>query len=299
MSISKVMVKNVHRAAKDVGASEISMGATSLGPHFFGAQATGPRRQLVVHPDSIIHCKGPKSHCNVGGLMAHRVQKIGTCPADDDLDITFRNAVLKLGRDTAEGVFLKVLITVVLESLGQENAIVRMIFLDSKSLLLSQRLEIMFTLQSIVSLGRELTVVEDLLTSVVDHEGTTGVTSHFASVGIGKLAIDRRNVVIGRNIIPREHIAPFENHTVISPLKPFREDFTKLDLLLLLLCTRLGGFLLFGARCLDVPLCFLAGSALEVTTVNSVRTEHRTRDERTLVQGGISIEVAEPRTGTH
>ena len=137
MSVSKVMVKNVHRAAKDVGASEISMCATGLRPHFFGAQSTVQGRQSIVHPDSIMHCKGPKLHSNVGGPVSHRVQKIGTCPADDGLDVTFRNAVLKLGRDTTEGVFPGLLITVVLESFGRENTIVRMIFLNSKSLLLS------------------------------------------------------------------------------------------------------------------------------------------------------------------
>ena len=210
MSVSKIMVKNVHRAAEDVGASEISMCATGLRPHFFGAQSTVQGRQSIVHPDRIIHREWPKFHSNVGGPMAHRVQKIGTCPADDGLDITFHNAVLKLGRNTAEGVFLRLPMTVVLESLGQENAVVRMICLDSKPLLLGQGLEVVFTLQSIISLSQELTVIEDLLTGVVDHEGTTDVTSLFACVGIGKLALDRRDVVIGRNMIPRVHIVSFE-----------------------------------------------------------------------------------------
>ena len=76
----------------------------------------------------------------------------------------------------------------------------------------------MFTLQSIGSLDQELAVVEDLLTGVVDHEGTTSVTSLFASVGIGKSTFDRRHVVVVRDMISREHIALFENHTGITSL---------------------------------------------------------------------------------
>ena len=99
--------------------------------------------------------------------MAHSVQKVGMCPADDVLDVTLRNTVLKLDRDTAEGVCLRLLVTVVLESLGREDSIVRVVLLDIRTLLLSQGLEVIFTLQSIGSLDRELAVVEDLLTGVV------------------------------------------------------------------------------------------------------------------------------------
>ena len=65
--------------------------------------------------------------------MAHCVQKVGTCPAYDILDVTLRNTVLRLGRDTAERVYLRLLVTVVLEGLGREDSIVGVVFLDSKS----------------------------------------------------------------------------------------------------------------------------------------------------------------------
>ena len=50
---------------------------------------------------------------------------------------------------------------------------------------------------------------------------------------------------------------------------------------------------------MDVPLCLLAGSALEVPALNSVGVSLCAQDERTMVQGGIGIKGAKPKTGTH
>jgi len=191
LAIGEVVVQNIHRATKLVGAREFVVRlAVSSGPDFIWAHSTVETRQTVEDPDGVVNCKRPQTGVDVAtaGPVAGKVEKVCPSPTDHCTNIAFCHTILKLGVGSAKIVNLR-LTCAVRAKLGRcECPVVGVVLVDRDAVKAGRRLESVLTLESLRGLLRELREVEDFPTGVVDEQGTAGISSRLFPVRIGETA---------------------------------------------------------------------------------------------------------------
>ena len=102
LAILKGRVKHIDRATKDMGMSNVGASGLDLRPQFIGRKTVSMRREMIVHPNSVQHGKGPQVKERLFRPSQQGMNEICACHVRDSTDGILGKSVLMMSTNPTE-----------------------------------------------------------------------------------------------------------------------------------------------------------------------------------------------------